>query len=238
MRSGWSVKTMQRLILTSQTYRMSSGYYNSGNLRKDADDVYIWRFPIQRLEGEIIRDIILSASGNLNPQAGGRPFFPAVPAAVRDDVKKIGRWELTQEEPSTWRRSIYSYWKRASKYPMFEGLDQPDSNMSCDRRSVTTVPTQALTFMNDRFVLLQAEAFAERVAREAGADPAAQVRTAYRIALSRDPTETELRGNLEYLDKQQRYHQSRPAAEKPRGDPALGDLCAVLLNLNEFVYIN
>ena len=132
----------------------------------------------------------------MNPQAGGPPFFPSVPAAVRDDVKKIGRWELTKEEPSTWRRSIYSYWKRASKYPMFEVLDQPDSNMSCERRSTTTVPTQALTMMNDEFVLLQARFFAERVEHEAGADPAAQVRAAYRIALSREPSETELRGNL------------------------------------------
>ena len=225
VRSGWSVKAIQRLILTSETYRMASAYYNDAELRADASDVYLWRFPIQRLEGEIIRDIVLSASGNLNPQAGGPPFFPSVPPAVRDDVKKIGRWELTKEEPSTWRRSIYTYWKRARKYPMFEVLDEPDSNMSCERRDTTTVPTQALTLLNDEFVLLQAKYFAERVRREAGDDPAAQVRAAYRIALSRDPSETELRGNLGFLAKQP-------------GASALTGLCAVILNLNEFVYVN
>jgi len=234
LRSGWSVKAIQRVILTSQTYRMASGFYNEANLKKDADDVYLWRFPIQRLEGEIIRDAVLSASGKLNPQAGGRPFFPSVPPAVREDVKKIGRWELTKEEPSTWRRSIYSYWKRALKYPMFEVLDQPDSNLSCERRSVTTVPTQALTLMNDEFVLLQAGFFAERVEREAGSDPAGQVRAAYRIALSRETSETELRGNVKFLERQREYHASKSSAARL----ALGDLCAVMMNLNEFVYIN
>jgi hypothetical protein len=215
---------------------MDSGYYNEADLKKDADDVYLWRFPIQRLEGEIIRDVILSASGKLNAQAGGPPFFPSVPPAVREDVKKIGRWELTKEEPSTWRRSIYSYWKRARKYPMFEVLDQPDSNMSCDRRSTTTVPTQALTLMNDEFVLLQAGFFADRVEHQAGQDPAAQIRAAYRIALSREPGDTELRGNLKYIEQQRQYHSSRKS-ESP-GRLALTDLCAVILNLNEFVYVN
>ena len=230
MRSGWSVKAIQRIILTSQTYQRASAFYSEADLKTDGDDVYLWRFPIQRLEGEIIRDVVLSASGKLNPQAGGRPFFPSVPPAVREDVKKIGRWELTKEEPATWRRSIYSYWKRSLKYPMFEVLDQPDSNMSCERRTVTTVPTQALTMMNDEFVLLQAGFFAERVEREAGSDAAAQVRGAYRIALSREPSDTELRGNLTFLEKQREHHDSARSA--------LVDLCAVILNLNEFVYVN
>jgi hypothetical protein len=230
------VKAIQRLILTSETYRMESAYYSETNLKQDADDVYLWRFPIQRLEGEIIRDVVLSASGNLNPQAGGPPFFPSVPPAVREDVRKIGRWELTKEEPSTWRRSIYSYWKRARKYPMFEVFDQPDSNISCEGRSTTTVPTQALTLMNDEFVLVQAAFYAERVEHEAGDDPAAQVRVAYRIALSREPAETELRGNLKYLEQQRQYHAGRNS--KSPGELALTDLCAVILNLNEFVYMN
>jgi hypothetical protein len=155
---------------------------------------------------------------------------------VREDVKKIGRWELTKEEPSTWRRSIYSYWKRARKYPMFEVLDQPDSNMSCERRSTTTVPTQALTLMNDEFVLIQAGFFAQRVEHEAGDDPVTQVRAAYRIALSREPSHSELHGNLKYIEQQRQYHASRKS--KSPGELALTDLCAVMLNLNEFVYVN
>jgi hypothetical protein len=238
VRDGWSIKKIQRLIMTSQSYQRASAFDNPANLAKDADDVYLWKFPLHRLEGEAIRDIILTASGKLNLKAGGPPFFPAVPAAVRDDVKKIGRWELTKEEPSTWRRGVYSYYKRAMKYPMFEVLDLPDSNITCERRSSTTVPTQALTLMNDEFVLLQAQYFADRVRNESGADPAAQLRTLYRIALSRDPSPAEMTANLAFLKKQQAWHASqKPGAENPEGK-ALIDMCSIVLNLNEFVYIN
>jgi len=238
VRGGWSVKKIQRIIMTSRAYQMSSEFGNARNLEKDADDVYLWRFPLQRVEAEAVRDIILNASGKLNPEAGGPPFFPAVPPAVRDDVKKIGRWELTKEGPATWRRGIYSYYKRAMRYPMFEVLDQPDSNITCERRGTTTVPTQALTLMNDEFVLLQARYFAERVRTLAGDDPAAQVRTAYLIALSREPRPPEMEGNLAFLEKQKAWHaHGRPITDKADQD-ALTDLCAVVLNLNEFVYMN
>jgi hypothetical protein len=90
--------------------------------------------------------------------------------------------------------------------------------------------------MNDEFVLVHAGFFAERVEHEAGHDPAVQVRAAYRIALSRDPSDTELRGNLKYLEQQREYHASRK--RRSPGELALTDLCAVILNLNEFVYIN
>ena len=87
------------------------------------------------------------------------------------------------------------------KYPMFEVLDLPDSNITCERRSSTTVPTQALTLMNDEFVLLQAQYFADRVRNESGADPAAQLRTLYRIALSRDPSPAEMIGQRRIPEK-------------------------------------
>lgn len=227
---------MHRLIMTSQTYRMASAYDGGTNLNQDADNKFLWKFPLQRLEAEGIRDIILSASGKLNLKAGGPPFFPAVPAAVRDDVKKIGRWELTKEEPSTWRRGVYSYYKRAMKYPMFEVLDLPDSNITCEGRSSTTVPTQALTLMNDEFVLVQARHFAERIEEQAGKDAGAQIRTAWRIALGREPSAAELKENLAFLAKQRAYHDSKTPNQPEQ--MALTDLCAVVLNLNEFVYIN
>ncbi|HUS05429.1 MAG TPA: DUF1549 and DUF1553 domain-containing protein, partial [Bryobacteraceae bacterium] len=235
---GWSVKKIQRLIMLSETYQMASTFYNEKNLAQDAGNVYLWRFPLQRLEAETIRDIILAASGQLNRKAGGPPFFPALPPAVREDVKKMGRWELTKEEPGTWRRSVYSYFKRAMKYPMFEVLDSPDSNISCERRGTTTVPTQALTLMNDEFILIQARLFAQRVFELAGDDPAAQIQAVYRIALSREPEPGEFQGNVRFLEKQRAYHSARPPLKDNAMQPALTDLCAVVLNLNEFVYIN
>lgn len=190
---------------------------------------------MRRLEAEIIRDVILSASGQLNIQAGGPPFFPAVPKAAYVEVARVGKWMLTKEEPSTWRRSIYSYWKRARKSPMFEVFDQPDTMVTCDRRNTTTVPTQALTLLNDEFVLLQARHFAVRVRQTAGDDPANQIITAYLIALSREPSPKELAESLKFIGTQYAHHTAKPAA-----DPALAaltDFTHVVLNLNEFLYV-
>jgi hypothetical protein len=235
VRQGWRIKPMQRLILTSQAYQMDGSFYRARNFEKDPDDKFLWRFPLQRVEAEIVRDLILSAGGQLNLEAGGPPFFPALPPSVHEEVKRVGRWELTREEPATWRRSIYSYWKRARKHPMFEVFDQPDTMVSCERRTTTTVPTQALTLLNDEFSLLQSRYFARRVRDAAGESPEAQVRTAYHIALSRDPRPVEMADNLAFLEERRTHHASKPV-EDP-GLAALTDLCNVILNLNEFLYV-
>jgi len=118
--------------------------------------------------------------------------------------------------------------KRGLKYPMFEVFDLPDLNVTCERRAVSTVPTQALTMLNNEFVLIQADHLAKRVLKEAGGEPQSQVKTIYHIALSREPSATELRNNVAFLNKQ-----------RGGGTPlaALTDLAHVVLNLNEFAYI-
>jgi Protein of unknown function (DUF1553)/Protein of unknown function (DUF1549)/Planctomycete cytochrome C len=234
IRQGWSVKQMHRLIMNSLTYKMASSFSHEETLEKDPNNVYLWRFPLRRLEAEAIRDVILSASGKINPQAGGEPFFPAIPASVRDSYRQ-GKWVMTKEDASTWRRSIYAYWKRGLKYPMFEVHDQPDPNVTCEKRNITTVPTQALTMLNNEFVLIQARNFARRVLRDASADPAKQVRLLYRIALSREPVQEELEKNLAFILKQRDYHSARGSDANLE---ALTDLAHVMLNTNEFVYIN
>ena len=234
VRQGWSIKQMHRLMMNSQTYKMASNFYQAASAEKDPNNVYLWRFPLRRLEAEAIRDVILSASGQINLEAGGEPFFPSIPESVRLGFRQ-GKWILTKEEPSTWRRGIYSYWKRGMKYPMFEVHDQPDVNVTCEKRTVTTVPTQALTMLNNEFVLVQAQHFAARVAREGGGDPAQQIQALYRIAMAREPTPKELDGNLAFFKKQR----DNPAAgpEGSRSLAALTDLAHILLNANEFVYI-
>ena len=235
VRQGWSIKRMHRLILTSETYRMASDYHPEANAEADPDNSLLWRFPQRRLEGEAIRDNVLAVSGNLNLARGGKPFFPPVPESVWRSFG-MGKWVLTKEGPDVWRRSVYSYWKRGLRYPMFEVFDQPDPNVTCERRNTTTVPTQALTLLNNEFVLLQAGYFAKRVEREAGHDPRLAVAEAYRIALSREPTPQELQANLSFLARQKTYHQSR--GDESPGLAALTDLCDVIFNLNEFVYMN
>jgi len=237
IQKGWSIKQLHRLIMTSETYKMESAFSREADLKTDPTNVYLWRFPPHRVEAEIIRDLTLSASGQLNPQAGGEPFFPAIPATLRADQPR-GIWELTKEEPSTWRRSVYAYVKRGLKYPMFEVFDQPDLNVTCERRAVSTVPTQALTLLNNEFTLVQANYFADRVWKAAGANLEKQISEMYRIAFSREPTASEMRQNIAFLQKQA----EGAAAPDVRGAEsaarsALGDLAHVTLNLNEFVYV-
>ena len=176
VRQGWSMKQMHRLIMTL------------GDLQ---DGFQLLRMPpIWRRTRTNVAPVEVPAAA-----AGGRghsrhhpvcqrPDQPRKPAERRSSPRspsrcgkaiRQGKWVLTKEEPSTWRRSVYSYWKRGLKYPMFEVHDQPDLNVTCEKRNITTVPTQALTLLNNEFVLLQARYFAERVAREAGDDPAKQI---------------------------------------------------------------
>ena len=233
---GWSIKKMHRLIMTSATYKMASGFSREADLAADPTNAFLWRFPARRMEAEIIRDTVLDASGKLNLQAGGEPFFPAIPVSVRADQPR-GTWELTKEEPSTWRRGVYAYVKRGLKYPMFEVFDEPDLNVTSEKRATSTVPTQALTLLNNEFMLMQAGHFAERVIKEAGADPEKEIRITYQVALSRDPSPSEMRNNLAFLEKQRAWARGKGANPENQVRSALADLAHVTLNLNEFVYI-
>ena len=232
---GWSIKSLHRVIMNTEAYQLAASFPHEANQKADPGAKFLWRFPQRRLEAETIRDLILNASGNLNFEMGGEPFFPPIPKSVRLSFTK-GEWSLTDEGPQVWRRSVYSYWKRGLKYPMFEVFDQPDSNATCERRASTTVPTQALTLLNNEFVLLQAKYFANRVAERAGDDAKARIAAAYEIALSRPPSPKELDMNLSFLASQTRYHEGRH--EVMPDLVALVDLCDVVLNLSEFVYIN
>ena len=234
VREGWSIKQMQRLMMNSETYKMASAFYDTASLEKDPIDEFLWRFPIRRVEAEVLRDTVLDASGNLNLTAGGPAFFPSIPLTVRADQPR-GTWDLTKEGPDTWRRGVYAYVKRGLKYPMFEVFDLPDLNVTCERRITSTVPTQALTMLNNEFMLQQAGHFAARVVKEAGPDRREQVKTMYRIALSREPTASELNNNVEFLKKQTEQASKRGDARAALA--ALTDLADVTLNLNEFVYI-
>jgi Protein of unknown function (DUF1553) len=219
MDRGWSVKQLHRLIMTSEAYRMSSQFEDSASAAQDPNGLYLWRYPIQRLDAEIVRDAIMSVSGALDLTVGGPPVFPHIPAEILASMSE-GIWKRQEDGPQSWRRSVYVYRKRGLVFPMFEVFDLPDQNTTCGRRNVSTVPTQALTMLNDEFVLRQAKLFADRVKEAAPGDPARQIDLAYRIALSRSPREEEARLAADFLSK--------------RG---LADFTHVLLNLNEFLYV-
>src|SRR5262249_15492797 len=144
--------------------------------------------------------------------------FPKIPDEILGSMTE-GIWKKEEDGPRVWRRSIYVYRKRGLVFPMFEVFDLPDQNTSCSRRNVSTVPTQALTMLNDEFVIIQAKLCADRVKEAAPGDSERQVELAYRISLSRPPRADEAKLARDFL------------ARRP-----LEDFTHVLLNLNEFLY--
>ena len=215
--TGWSFKRLHKLLMTSETYQRASQDENPTNLAADPRNLLLWRYRAHRLEAEAVRDQIMAVSGTLNRELYGPAVFPPLAAEVLTQMKN-GIWK-DQPESATFRRSIYVYRKRGLPFPMFEVFDLPDQNLSCGGRLVSTVPTQALTLMNNDFVLGQARLFAARL-REVSLEPGTQVDTAYRIALGRLPHPDERRLAAEYLK-----------------NGTLEGFAHVLLNLNEFVYI-
>ena len=209
---------MHRLLMTSETYKMSSQFADDANIAKDAANLYLWRFRQQRLEAEIVRDNVLAVSGALNAKMGGPAVFPKLPEEVLNSMNK-GIWKTQAEGPETWRRSVYVYRKRGLPFPFFEVFDMPDQNLTCGRRNISTVPTQALTLLNNDFIYSHAKQFAGRV-RDLSSDKQEQVTLAYELALSRPPSEEERKLGLKFLETN-----------------SLEDFSNVLFNLSEFVYI-
>jgi Protein of unknown function (DUF1553)/Protein of unknown function (DUF1549)/Planctomycete cytochrome C len=239
VQKGWSIKQMQREIMNSETYKMASAFYDANSLAKDPTDQFMWRFPVKRMEAEIIRDAVLSASGDLNEQMGGPSFYPPIPKNVVSGASIRGTWLVTKDDPSTFRRSVYANIKRNLKYPMFDVFDQPNASLSCERREVTTVATQALTLFNNETFLVQAQDLATRIEKEAGSDPVAQIKLLYRIAYSRQASAKELQQGQEFMQKRLSTNQggSRDESTKLWLTP-LAEFAHVVMNSNEFVYIN
>jgi hypothetical protein len=218
MNRGWSIKAMHRLMMTSDAYQMTSAFEEPAGAEKDPENQYLWRFRIQRLDAEVVRDAILSAGGSINLAMGGPPVFPPLQKGLFTEANH-GIWKDEPDGPGVWRRSVYVYRKRGLTFPMFQVFDLPEQNVTAAARHVSTVPTQALTLLNDEFVLKQAQLFAERVKKEAGDDREKQIDLAYRIALTRPPTRAEMLLALDATEGK-----------------SLVDLTHVLLNVNEFVY--
>ena len=220
MERGWSIKEMHRLLMTSEAYRMVSSYNDPASSTADPDNQLLWRYRPQRLEAEALRDSIMTVSGGIDLTVGGPPVFPHVPEEILKTSGKKGHWDNHPDGPDVWRRSVYVYRRRSLGFPFFDIFDLPDQNQTAAARNVSTVATQALTLMNNQFVLRQAELFAERLEQAAPGDLDQQVELAYRIALTRTPTAEEAQ-----------------VAKTLVTDQSLVDLTHVMLNLNEFLYL-
>ena len=213
IRSGWSIKQMHRLILTSSVYRQSSSA-DPHKLSKDSGNRFFWRKQPRRLEAETIRDAMLAVSRQL-------------------DTGMFGPGTL---DPTTHRRSIYFFVKRSKLVPMMQVFDAPDSLSGIGDRQTTTIAPQALLLMNNPQVRLYAKAFAHSLDPNAAIEAEAAVTAAYRSALARVPTSDELAASVSFINRQRdSYLQSK---QPDAAHLALADFCQTLFCLNEFIYVD
>ena len=226
--SGWSIKSMHRMIMTSSTYRQRSRIAERQRSHAesiDPENRLLWRQRIRRLEAEPFRDAVLSASGRLNRSLHGAP----IPMERHPNGEVT---TLTGRDGN--RRSIYLQTLRLTPLTVLELFDQPAMETNCVQRSRSTVSLQALTLMNSDTMVAAAEAFAERVLAERPDDP---VEHAVSLAFSRPPDEEERKLLEEFVDRQSERHAAAGKAAEARR-LALADLCNMLLGANEFAYVD
>jgi len=224
--SGWSLKAMHRLLVTSSTYRQSSLVENVAAEMVDPLNDLWWRYEQRRLDAEAIRDSVLAVSGRLNPELYGLPIFPPLPGDIAETVKySENKWD-TQLDQTGRKRSIYIYQQRTLNMPFMQAFDSTVCDESRPRRRTSVTPLQALSLFNGDFVNEEADALAKRIRREAGGGIGEQVRLACRLAFGRLPSQDEAKRFTDFLGQAQNK------------DDALTGFCRVLLNANEFVYID
>jgi hypothetical protein len=231
---GWRLKALHKTILLSAAYRAASAAQPEALAADPLNDA-LWRFDMRRLSAEELRDTIHVVSGAFNTKMFGPGIYPTIPQAVLATQSRPGAgWGSTPPAERA-RRSIYIHVKRSLLTPLLADFDLADTDTPCPVRFVTTQPTQALGMMNGEFIQRQARVFADRVRREAGGPDAADVRAcverAIAIALVRQPTADEIARGLALIDQLETTEGISPGR-------ALELYCLLLLNLNEFAYLD
>jgi mono/diheme cytochrome c family protein len=206
MDRGWDMKAMHRLIVTSASYRQSS-HVTPESYEADPYNRLVSHAPRLRVDGEIVRDIGLAASGLLNPQIGGPSVFPPAPAFlfVPPVSYAAKTWPLSTGA-DRFRRALYTFRYRSVPYPMLETFDAPNGDSSCVRRARSDTPLQALTTLNDPLFVEMARALALKTLREGGHTEKARLIYAFRRCVSRQPTGFELTALSTLLDKEKQHY--------------------------------
>ncbi len=215
--SLWDVKRLHRLIATSATYRQSSRV--SADLQeRDPQNKWLARGPRFRFQAEMIRDNALAVAGLLSDRIGGPSVSPYQPAGLWDDVAVGADYEGTvyrqDKGEGLYRRSMYTFWKRTCPPPGLNTFDAPEREVCTARRSRTNTPLQALVLMNDPTYLEAARKLAERIMISGGQTPESRIVFAFRLALSRQPTGTEIQVAFKLYQQRLAKFQQDPAAAK------------------------
>jgi hypothetical protein len=217
---GGSLKALHRAIVTSAAYRQRSDVSNPAAAERDVGNALLWRANARKLEAETVRDAVLATSGSLDLSMGGPGYRDFV--IERPEHSPHYRYDLADpDDPATFRRSVYRFIVRSQMQPFMTALDCADPSMRVDRRNQSVGPGQALAYLNNGFMLAQAARFAARVRAEAGDSVPAQVERAMRLAVGRAPDDAE-----------------RAQLAAFTGEHGLENACRVILNLNEFTFID
>jgi hypothetical protein len=242
MRQGWSMKSIHRLIITSATYRQSSRVTPSLQER-DPYNRLLARGPRFRIEAEMIRDVILAASGQLSRKIGGPSVFPPQPEGVWNIPYNDDRWVESQGE-DRYRRGLYTFVRRTSPYPSLVTFDAPSREFCTVRRVRTNTPLQSLTLLNDPAFFDAAKALARRIVAEGGSGIEGRVTHGVRLCVGRRPQSNEIARLVALYERElERFKGDASAAAKIAGEaPAQTDraelaawtmVSNVLLNLDE-----
>lgn len=230
MQGEWKLKPIHQLIVLSHSYQQDSrGRAEASS--KDPENHLLWRFPPRRLTAEEVRDAILAVSGQLNLKAGGPSIYPRIPPEVLAGQSRPGEnWGQSPPAEAN-RRSVYVSVKRSLLVPILATHDMADTDSSCPIRYTTTVPTQALGMLNGEFINSQAVAMAKRLAQEHPEGLESQIRQAIRLTAGRHPSSDEINRDLTFVkDLQSRYQLDDLRA--------LTTYCLLMLNTNEFTYLD
>jgi hypothetical protein len=204
MDKGWSLKKLHRTIVTSATYRESSNV-TPELYSRDPYNRLLARGPRFRVEGEIVRDIALAASGLLNEKVGGPSVYPPAPDFLFQPPTSYGpkNW-YTDKGPDRYRRALYTFRFRSVPYPMLQTFDTPNGDTSCVRRARSNTPLQALTTLNEPLVLEAARALAAKTLADGGPTDEGRIAYAFHRCVARGPSPAESAELLAFVAKQRK----------------------------------
>ena len=217
--TGGSLKQLHRLLLTSATYRQSSRH-NPEHARVDFENRLLWRMNRTRLDAESVRDAVLQITGRLDQRMGGPSVKQFIQSPGIHVTPMVDYLKFDVDSPESCRRSIYRFLFRTLPDPFMDSMDCADASQLTPRRTTSVTALQSLTMLNNHFIVRYSEHFAERVAL-AGPDLGQQIEAAYYLALARAPTGEELAAVRAYALKH-----------------GMANVCRLLLNSNEFMFLN
>jgi Protein of unknown function (DUF1553)/Protein of unknown function (DUF1549)/Planctomycete cytochrome C len=224
---GWSIKAMHRLMVTSRAYRMSSALRDQED-RRDPSNTYLHRMNLRRLDAEVMRDALLAVAGRLDPAM----FGPGVPPYLSPYLEGRGRPGHSGPLDGDGRRSIYLNVRRNFLNPLFQAFDAPVPFSTMGRRNVSNVPAQALALLNDPLVMHLARLWAEQLVSSPHQSDRQRIACLFEAAFARPPSNDEVRRCLAFL-------QGQSGTGADHHDAASwADLCHVIINVKEFIYID